>query len=67
MIMKTPTFEQIKSITNQLDRIKCKLGTAKNEEEEKSLLKQNDILVKKRLELRKQLSLADPEIINIEK
>jgi hypothetical protein len=65
--MKTTSNEQIKSITNQLNEFNLKLIAAKNEVEEKSLLKQIAILVKKRLELAKQLGLTSWENIKGEK
>ncbi len=65
--MKTPAIEQIHSITNQLNEVNRKLINVKSEKEIKELLKQNDILVKKRLELAKQLGLTSWENIKGER
>ena len=65
--MHNKTIEQIHSITNQLNEVNRKLINVKSEKEIKELLKQNDILVKKRLELAKQLGLTSWENIKGER
>ncbi len=63
--MENKTIKKVHSLTNQLNQNNLKLANAKSEKEIKSLLKQNDILVKKRLELTKQLRQSKNLIINL--
>jgi len=56
--MQTPIIQQIRNLTTQLDTINQGLSKAKSDKTIKSLLKQNDILVKKRSELAKQIGLT---------
>lgn len=61
--METQIIQQIRSLTNQLHNYNSKLAITKNQKKIKALLKQNDILVKKRIELAKKIGLASWEEI----
>jgi hypothetical protein len=61
--MQTPIIQQIRSLTDQLDIINRKLGNTKDENKIKSLLKRNDILIRKRVELAKRIGLMSWEEI----
>ncbi len=63
--MENKTIKKVNSLTNQLNQINLKLANAKSDKEIKTLLRQNDILVKKRAELVKQLRQSKKLIINL--
>ena len=63
--MENKTIKKVHSLTNQLNQINLKLANAKSDKEIKTLLRQNDILVKKRAELVKQLRQSKKLIINL--
>jgi hypothetical protein len=59
--MQTPIIQQIRELTIQLDANNQELAKAKSDKKIKALLKRNDILVKQRYELAKQLGLTSWE------
>ena len=63
--MENKTIKKVHSLTNQLNQNNLKLANAKSDKEIKTLLRQNDILVKKRAELVKQLRQSKKLIINL--
>ena len=63
--MENKTIKKVHSLTNQLNQNNLKLANAKSDKEIKTLLRQNDILVKKRAELVKQLRQSKNLIINL--
>ena len=63
--MENKTIKKVHSLTNQLNQNNLKFANAKSDKEIKTLLRQNDILVKKRAELVKQLRQSKKLIINL--